>query len=140
MSNRLENRPRDFDIANYLLIELVNVVIGLPLGLDVDRVVLNTFSCGHDQLSTDIKNRSRQSLQRMKGLKRQTYRMRGVEVGSGWGEGDGLVKKRLGAAVGVYKVGGGVEEGSYDDALQTRGNHMSLSATPPSPSQSTTTQ
>ena len=50
MSTRLENQPRDLDIANYLLIELANVVVGLSLGLDVDGVVLDTFSCGHDYL------------------------------------------------------------------------------------------
>jgi len=30
-----------------LLIELANVVVCLSLGLDVDGMVLNTFSCGH---------------------------------------------------------------------------------------------
>ena len=48
VSMRLENESRDCDMANYLLIELVNVVVGLPLGLDVHGVVLNTLSCGHD--------------------------------------------------------------------------------------------
>ena len=43
-------------ITNYLLIELANVVVGLPLGLDVHGVVLDTFGCGHDWLSTDEKN------------------------------------------------------------------------------------
>jgi len=43
---------RSFGIADYLLIELVNVVAGLPLGLYVDGMILNTFSCGHDWLST----------------------------------------------------------------------------------------
>jgi hypothetical protein len=41
-----------FRIGDYLLIELVNVVAGLPLSLNVDGVVLNTLSCGHDWLST----------------------------------------------------------------------------------------
>ena len=46
-------------------------------------------------------------------------------VGSGCGEGgDGFGEERIGVVVGVYKGRGGVEEGSYDDALHTRGNHM----------------
>lgn len=48
MSEEAKNEARNFGIADYLLIELANVVIGLPLGLDVDGMVLNTFSCGHD--------------------------------------------------------------------------------------------
>ena len=86
MSTRLENQPRDFDIANYLLIELVNVVIGLPLGLDVDRVVLNTFSCGHDQLSTDKKTITLESAAN-EGLKKADIPYErgrgGVRVGGG---------------------------------------------------------
>jgi hypothetical protein len=46
-----------FRIGDYLLIELVNVVAGLPLGLNVDGVVLNTLSCGHDWLSTRRKKK-----------------------------------------------------------------------------------
>lgn len=48
MSERVKNGAKKTGIADYLLIELANVVIGLSLGLDVDGVVLNTFSCGHD--------------------------------------------------------------------------------------------
>lgn len=39
-----------FEIADYLLIKLLNVIVGLPLGLNVDRMILDTFSCGHDSL------------------------------------------------------------------------------------------
>lgn len=48
MSTRLENEVEIVGITPYLLIELGNVVVGLALGLDIDRVVLNTFSCRHD--------------------------------------------------------------------------------------------
>ena len=41
-----------FGISDYLLIKLVNVIVGLPLGLDIDGMTLNTVSCGHDWLST----------------------------------------------------------------------------------------
>ena len=48
MSISFENGTRGFDNANYLLIELANIVGGLPLSLDVHGVVLNTFRRRHD--------------------------------------------------------------------------------------------
>jgi len=75
----------DYDVANYLLIELVNVVVGLPLGLNVDGMVLNTFGCGHDQLSK--KDESGQNLQRTREPKRETYRI--IVSWRGWGGGGG---------------------------------------------------
>lgn len=43
---------RNYGIVDYLLVELGNVVVSLPLGLDVDGMALNTFSCRHDWLRT----------------------------------------------------------------------------------------
>ena len=43
---------KSLGITDYLLIKLVDVVASLPLGLYVDGMILNTFSCGHDWLST----------------------------------------------------------------------------------------
>lgn len=70
-------------MANYLFIELVNVVVGLPLGLDVYGVVLNTFGCGHDQLSTGEKTGWSEFAVRKEPRIRRTVR-EGGWVGSRW--------------------------------------------------------
>ena len=73
-----------FGINDYLLIKLVNVIVGLPLGLDVDGMTLNTVSCGHDWLSTrrTKKKTYRQTLRRTKS--HQRHKPRKSEVGEWW--------------------------------------------------------
>lgn len=39
---------RNLEIGSHLFIELADVVVGLAVGLDIDGVVLNAFSCRHD--------------------------------------------------------------------------------------------
>lgn len=50
MSVSRETEARKLEIADYLLIKLANVIVGLSLGLNVDGMILDTFSCGHDWL------------------------------------------------------------------------------------------
>jgi hypothetical protein len=115
-----------FEIADYLLIELGDVIAGLPLGLNVDWVILNTFSCGHDWLlpcESEKKKRERSDYATDKDSQRERERNVPDWVGGGgWGgrEDDGLVKKRLGLPS-VFIKGEGALKGG---AMTTHCRHV----------------
>ena len=77
-----KTKPRDSAIANYLLIELANIVVGLPLSLNIHGVVLNTFGCGHDKPATtnSKKDRYRQNPQPTQNQEERTYRVKNVRL------------------------------------------------------------
>ena len=97
---------RNLRIVDYLLIKLVNIVAGLPLGLNVDGVILDTFSGRHVQAAEKNEDIVSVIFIRRKSQE-ETNRTRTRSVGM-WGgrrkgASDGWVKKKICVVVGVYK-------------------------------------
>lgn len=84
-----KTEAKNFEIADYLLIKLANVIVGLPLGLNVDRMILDTFSCGHDWLLPRERGKKRASSDcaRNKDTWRETNRTRVSRWGRVWRKG-----------------------------------------------------